>query len=131
MSEAPDSHSEFEPGGDRPAPDSERFWGAFGRAGSARAPRRSSGNGSASPPPHEEPAPPAAHEHQCLEWCPICRTAEVLRGTTTPGEVRDQVAHVQHDALIALRSALNAYIERLEKTEGRGATRPVEDIPID
>jgi hypothetical protein len=120
MSEAPENPSEFE--------SSERFWGGFGRAGSGReGPRRTSGNG---PPQPEGPPPqPPAHEHQCLEWCPICRTAEVLRGTT-PDEVREGFTHVQHDALVALRAVLNSYIERLEQDERRGA-RPVEDIPIE
>jgi hypothetical protein len=124
MSEAPENPSEFE--------SSERFWGGFGRAGSGReGPRRTAGNGSGAPhdPPDAAPQSPA-HEHQCLEWCPICRTAEVLRGTT-PDEVRDQFTHVQHDALVALRAVLNSYIERLEQAERRAGARPVEDIPID
>jgi hypothetical protein len=123
MSEAPENPSEFER--------SERFWGGFGRAGSGReTPRRTSGNGSSVPPQPEGPPPlPPTHEHECLEWCPICRTAEVLRGTTLD-EVRDQFTHVQHDALVALRSVLNAYIERLEQAE-RATARPVEDIPIE
>jgi hypothetical protein len=121
MFEGPENPSEFE--------GSERFWGGFGRASGGReGPRRTSGNGPAGPPQAEGPPPPA-DEHQCLEWCPICRTAEVLRGTT-PDEVREGFTQVQHDALVALRAVLNSYIERLEQAERRGA-RPVEDIPIE
>ena len=124
MSGAPENPSEFE--------SSERFWGGFGRAGAGRpGPRRDSGNGAADPTQPQGPSPlSGSREHECLDWCPICRTADVLRGTT-PDEVREQVTHVQHDALVALRAVLNAYIERLEQAEGRTAARRVEDIPIE
>jgi hypothetical protein len=123
MSEAPENPSESE--------SSERFWGGFGQAGTGReGPRRTSNDGTTVPPqPEGAPPLPPTQEHQCLEWCPICRTAEILRGTT-PDEVREGFTHVQHDALVALRAVLNSYIERLEPAERRG-TRPVEDIPID
>jgi hypothetical protein len=126
MSEAPENPSEFE--------SSERFWGSFEQASRGReGPRRSSGSGNGSSfRDREDPPPPPTHEQgrECLEWCPICRTAEVLRGTT-PDEVRDQFAHIQHDALVAMRAMLNSYIERLEQAERRGGARPVEDIPIE
>jgi hypothetical protein len=123
MSEAPENPSESE--------SSERFWGGFGRAGSGReGPRRTSGKGSSVPPQPEGPPPlPPTHDRECLEWCPICRTAEVLRGTT-PDEVREGFTQVQRDALVAVRAVLNSYIGRLEQAERRG-TRPVEDIPIE
>jgi hypothetical protein len=86
--------------------------------------------------PHEEPfirhegrAPHAgAHaQHECLEWCPICRTAEVVRASFPP-EVRSQLEDVQRDALVAIRAVLDHYIERIDGQE-RPASR-VEDIPI-
>jgi hypothetical protein len=124
MSGAPENPSEFER--------SERFWGGFGRAGAGRGgPRRGSDNGSADPSDPQGPPPlSGSQDHECLDWCPICRTAELLRGTT-PDEVREQFTQVQHDALVALRAVLNAYIERLKRAERPSAARPVEDIPID
>jgi hypothetical protein len=65
--------------------------------------------------------------HECLEWCPICRTADVFR-TSFPPEVRTQLEEVQRDALVAIRTVLDHYIERLDGHE-RPAQR-VEDIPI-
>jgi len=85
------------------------------------------------PPPPREEQPRgfethAAHgQHECLEWCPICRTAELVR-TTFPPEVRSQLEDVQRDALVAIRTVLDHYIERIDGQE-HPASR-VEDIPI-
>ena len=69
------------------------------------------------------------HERRCLEWCPICRSADVLRATATP-EMREQWQGIQRDALIAVRALLDSYIDRLE-SERRAAATDVEDIPIE
>jgi hypothetical protein len=69
------------------------------------------------------------HERQCLEWCPICRSADILRATATP-EMRDQWQGIQRDALVGLRALLDSYIERLESERPSGESR-VEDIPIE
>lgn len=89
------------------------------------------------PPPTEPPpgeprssasAPAHAHgEHECLDWCPICRTADIVRASFPP-EVRSQLEEVQRDALVAFRTILDHYIERLDGHE-RPESR-VEDIPI-
>jgi hypothetical protein len=94
------------------------------------------------PPPREEPSPGdrgdsprgfearRAHsgvEHECLEWCPVCRTADIVRHTFPP-EVRAQLEEVQRDALVALRTVIDHYLDRLDGKE-RPASR-VEDIPI-
>ena len=63
-----------------------------------------------------------------MEWCPICRTAEVVRSTASP-ELREQFQGLQKDALVAVRALLDAYLERLDQGERRRASR-VEDIPI-
>ena len=80
------------------------------------------------PEPEPEPAAPRAHaEHECLDWCPICRTADIVRATVPP-ELRSQFEEIQRDALVAFRAALDHYIDRLD-----GRERPeerVEDIPI-
>jgi hypothetical protein len=70
----------------------------------------------------------APHDRECLDWCPICRGADVVRASATP-EMREQWQGIQRDALVAVRALLDSYIERLER-ERRGEAR-VEDIPID
>ena len=90
------------------------------------------------PPPSWELPPLGGHasgsaegeqpEHRCLELCPICRAADVLRATGSP-ELRGQLDDVGREALLTLRSLVDHYLERLEQRE-RGADR-VEHIPID
>jgi hypothetical protein len=78
--------------------------------------------------PHARRPEPHAHgERECLEWCPICRTADVVRASMPP-ELRSQLESVQRDALVAMRAMLDHYIERLD-AHNRPASR-VEDIPI-
>jgi hypothetical protein len=73
---------------------------------------------------------------QCVEWCPICRTMDVLRASTTP-ELREQWNGIQREALLTLRALVDQYIDRLgderattehRPGEPRRAT-PVEEIP--
>ena len=65
---------------------------------------------------------------ECLDWCPICRTADVVRATASP-ELREQLNQIQREALITVRALLDHYLERLDE-QPRGATS-VEEIPID
>jgi hypothetical protein len=69
----------------------------------------------------------AAIDHQCVELCPICRTADVVR-TTLPPEFNEQWQSFQRDAVLMLRAALDHYIERLDAE--RSEEPPIEDIPI-
>jgi hypothetical protein len=120
------SRSGFDPAGPpRPGAGEEarRFWGEYARStrGGHREPRAENGedsNGRAD-----------SGSHDCLDWCPICRTADVLRATAPP-ELRGQLMSLQRDALVTMRALLDAYIERSESTRGREGVR-VEDIPID
>jgi hypothetical protein len=123
------SRSGFEPGGGaEPNPDAEaqRFWGEYARRtrpGGHREERRAAGedeNGHGSA---------AGHPHECVDWCPICRTADVLRASAPP-ELRDQVQGLQRDALVTFRALLDAYIERLGE-HPRRRDSAVEDIPIE
>lgn len=82
---------------------------------------------------HQIPPPPtrangtAPAEHQCLELCPICRGAELLRAGAAP-ELRGQLDDVGREALLTLRALIDHYLERTE----RPADGPrVEEIPID
>ena len=73
-----------------------------------------------------------AEQHlQCVELCPICRGAEVLRATATP-EMREQWRSVQREALQTMRTLIDHYIERLEQEEAESPPGPrIADIPID
>jgi hypothetical protein len=67
-------------------------------------------------------------EQECVPWCPICRSADVVRATTSP-ELREQFNQIQREALVTVRALLDHYLERLDEQPRR--TRPVEDIPIE
>jgi len=114
------------PAGGDPGDEAQRFWGEYARrprSGGHREGRRvtgEAGNGQGSA---------ANHPHECLDWCPICRTADVLRSTASP-ELRGQLQSLQRDALVTLRALLDAYIERVEDGPSRRGTQ-VEDIPIE
>ena len=70
----------------------------------------------------------AQHSLECVEWCPICRTADVLRATAPP-ELRDQWQAVQREALVTTRALIDSYLERLDSEPDPGPR--VQDIPID
>jgi hypothetical protein len=67
-------------------------------------------------------------ELRCVELCPICRAADLLRASGPP-ELRGQIGELQREALLTLRALLDHYIERLETPSPRAGS--VEDIPID
>jgi hypothetical protein len=125
----PQDHSQSgfeprEPAGPETGEEARRFWGEYARRTrpggqrEGRGPAGEAGNGHGS----------ATDAHECLDWCPICRTADVLRASAPP-ELRNQIQGLQHDALMTLRALLDAYIERSE-SPGRHEAR-VEDIPIE
>jgi hypothetical protein len=74
--------------------------------------------------PNARPAQP-----QCVELCPICRGAEVLRATASP-ELRGGLHSVQREALLTMRTMIDHYLERLDADEAADSPR-VEEIPID
>lgn len=67
-------------------------------------------------------------EFQCLDFCPICRTADVMRATM-PDEFRDHLHNLQREGLLAMRALLDHYIQHLERQRARSV--PIEDIPIE
>jgi hypothetical protein len=78
-----------------------------------------------------ESVPPAGDsqtEHQCLEYCPICRTADVVR-TALPPEAREHWHALQREGVLAARAMLDHYLRHLDAQPSGGA--PVEDIPIE
>ena len=68
------------------------------------------------------------HDQQCLDLCPICRAADILRAAGTP-ELRHGIGGLQREALLTARAMIDHYLERVE-TEPDPAGR-VEQIPID
>jgi hypothetical protein len=78
----------------------------------------------------ERPSPfDGSHRLECVEWCPICRTADVLRATAPP-ELREQWQTVQREALLTMRSLIDSYLERIDDRE-RDAEPRVQEIPIE
>lgn len=92
-------------------PGAERFWGEFSRT---RAGRSSSGAGDGHGRGHHGAG------QECLEWCPICRSADLIR-TTAPPDVRNQLEAIQNEAFNVMRAFLAAYSER---TSGVWPTAP-------
>jgi hypothetical protein len=83
-------------------------------------------------PPGGESATPrqaGRPEHQCVEFCPICRTADVFRAAMPP-EAREHWQALQRDGLLAARAMLDHYLRHLDAQPSGGGT-PVEDIPIE
>src|SRR3954453_10793790 len=79
-----------------------------------------------------QPAPEGAetgrHELQCVDFCPICRTADVLR-VALPDEFQEHWHALQREGLLAARTLLDHYIQHLESRGPRAVN--VEDIPIE
>jgi len=73
-----------------------------------------------------EPESPA--ELRCLELCPICRGAELLRAGAAP-ELRGQLDDVGREALRTLRTLIDHYLERPAWEDDRGER--VQEIPVD
>jgi hypothetical protein len=63
-----------------------------------------------------------------LEFCPICRTADVLRAALPP-EAREHWHSLQREGLLAARAMLDHYLRHLDAQPS--GTAPVEDIPIE
>ncbi|UJA20753.1 hypothetical protein HJD18_11395 [Thermoleophilia bacterium SCSIO 60948] len=86
-------------------------------------------NGAPPPPAGDAPGLPA---HRCLEWCPICRTAEVLRENATP-ELRASLAEAQQEALLTLRALIDTYLSqppRPDAPDPPPEEQGIRDIPI-
>ena len=66
---------------------------------------------------------------ECVERCPICRTADLLRANATP-ELREQWESVQREALQTIRALIDHYLERLPSEPSERGPR-FEDIPIE
>jgi hypothetical protein len=90
-------------------PGADRFWGQFSQTRAGR-------TQSAEEAPETDSAASTEDGQHCLEWCPICRSADIVRATTSP-EAIGQVQAIQNEAIGVLRSFLAIYAERT----GQGA----------
>ena len=127
-----------------PPPGADRFWGQFAQAGKAKDEGhgpdpgadadRANGNGTGQ-------AREQGHGHECLEWCPICRSAELLRHAATP-EMAQQVLTLQKEATNVLKAFVQAYAEksgedpfatgngsRTDSGPGRNGHKPEDEDP--
>jgi hypothetical protein len=67
----------------------------------------------------------------CVELCPICRAADLVRSTSSP-ELRGQFQSVQREALLTMRTLIDHYLERLAEAEAEEEREPrVQDIQIE
>lgn len=66
---------------------------------------------------------------ECVEWCPVCRGADLLRANATP-EVREQWSALQREALLAVRTLIDHYLERVER-DRPGREPRIEEIPVE
>jgi hypothetical protein len=69
-------------------------------------------------------------ERECVELCPICRAADVLRATTSSDDIRDGWQDVQREALLTMKAVIDRAVERLDEEPPPSGPR-IEDIPID
>jgi len=114
-----------------PDPGAGRFWEQYVSAGSGRdrsrsAPEAEAANGAGAEPGAGRPERDGTSE--CLDWCPICRGAEILRFGAPP-ELRAQLHAVQRDSLMVLRALIDAHLQRrpMDADSGSG---DVEDASI-
>ena len=96
-------HEHNPSGFDAPSTGASRFWHEYG---SARSGRTSARNGETR---SEARAGQHTGEHECVEWCPICRGADVVRSTAPP-EIREQWQTFQRDALVMLKALIDGYL---------------------
>ena len=69
-------------------------------------------------------------ERECVELCPICRAADVLRSAAPADDLRDGWADVQREALLTMKAVIDRAVERMDSEPGEQGPK-VEDIPID
>ncbi|MBK5232683.1 MAG: hypothetical protein JJE13_06845 [Thermoleophilia bacterium] len=105
-------------------PGAERFWGQFSEARGGRS--SADDEPQAAPRDKDEQA---ESKHECLEWCPICRSAELLKATASP-EIMQQIHSIQNEAITILKAFAATYAERTgEDPFARGKAETNGDSP--
>ncbi|MDQ3729997.1 MAG: hypothetical protein M3355_10455 [Actinomycetota bacterium] len=69
-------------------------------------------------------------ERECVELCPICRAADILRRTNTTDDLKDGWQDVQREALLTMKAVIDRAVERLDSEPDERGPK-IEDIPID
>jgi hypothetical protein len=108
---------------DRLPPGAERFWGQVSETRAGRSGGNDSGEEGAGGGPDGQAR--STDETHCLEWCPICRSADLLRATAPP-EAIGQVQAIQQEAVNVLKAFVSAYAERGAGPAGGSADRSRE-----
>jgi len=68
-------------------------------------------------------------ERRCVELCPVCRAADVLRARA-PDELVGGWHDVQREALLTMKAVIDRYVERLDREQSERGPK-VEEIRID
>lgn len=104
-------------------PGADRFWGQFSQS---KAGRTTSEPADDDAEHNASTGNSADHgSDHCLEWCPICRSADLFRATVSP-ELKQQAESIQHEAMGVLKAFLDAYTE---KSAGGPGSRPASAAP--
>lgn len=85
----------------------DRFWGQFSKS---RAGRSGTEDSTTEAEATTDPTDRSGDAH-CLEWCPICRSAELFKTAVSP-ELRQQAESIQHEAIGVLKAFLDAYADK-------------------
>jgi len=114
-------------------PGADRFWGQFSqsKAGRTTGAEDSGPDGNTGAETGKNGG--NGHADQCLEWCPICRSAELFKNTVSP-ELRQQAESIQHEAVGVLKAFLDAYADKASGSgpnPGRSDSRHSRDEPED
>lgn len=111
-------------------PGADRFWGQFSQSTAGRS-RIDEDTGEDRNVQSEPGSGEDAHNESCLEWCPICRSAELFRNTVSP-ELKQQAESIQHEAFGVLKAFLDAYADRTAGSPGADAgPGPAQDDPAE
>lgn len=100
-------------------------------AGAADAGAGASGTetGAGHPPPWAGLEGAHSNGQQCLDWCPICRGADLLR-TAVPPELQEQFHLVQRDALLMAQAMIQAQLAKLNAQQASRQRSQQRDQPF-
>ena len=92
-------------------PGADRFWGQFSQSKAGRSTTGGGPDGEADRSNGRSAGNDAVEDGHCLEWCPICRSADLFRTTVSP-ELKQQAESIQHEAFGVLKAFLDAYADK-------------------
>lgn len=101
-------------------PGADRFWGQFSQSKAGRSTAGEEETATESGGAADSGQGGQSGHGDCLEWCPICRSAELFRNTVSP-ELRQQAESIQHEAIGVLKAFLDAYADKAGGEHGAPA----------